>query len=76
VTVETRELRTLEDAVALLDEWQAAYRELERHCVLLDHAWRIKHRAAEFDAYELHLQLCHYWLAEATVRIANTEIVE
>ena len=36
MTQEIRELRTLEDAVALLDEWMVAYRDLRREFLRLE----------------------------------------
>jgi hypothetical protein len=37
--IEVRELRTLEQAVALLDEWISAYAELERAYARLHHRY-------------------------------------
>jgi hypothetical protein len=68
-----REIRTLEEALSLLDEWTGAYRELERHYILLDRAWTLKHDEVQMEMFRLHGQLCDYWLAEATERAANQE---
>jgi hypothetical protein len=75
VTIEMRELRTLEDAVALLDEWLEAYRELERQHVRLDHAWRKMCHERDMDNHALYAQLCDRWLAEAEAS-AVPEVVE
>ena len=63
----------LPEAVALLDEWIVAYRQLESQTTRLDLAWQYKVDAAERDAHRLYAQLCDYWLKEATERIANDE---
>ena len=48
-----RELRTLEEAVSLLDEWVSAYDELERQAMRLDRAWALKYRALEYEMHRL-----------------------
>ena len=48
-----RELRTLEEAVSLLDEWVSAYDELEREAMRLDRAWALKYRELEYEMHRL-----------------------
>ena len=48
-----RELKTLEEAVAMIDEWQDAYAKLECEVIRLDRAWALKYRALESEMHRL-----------------------
>ena len=69
-----RELRSIEDAIALIDEWRVAFHELERHCSQLDNAWWKKYYALDLERHRLQAEIYDQVLAEATVRIANEEL--
>ena len=55
---ELRTITTIEEALALIDEWTAYARELEGQLARLDHAWRLKHRAAEMEMHGVMAELC------------------
>ena len=50
---QTRELRTLDEAVSLIEEWEVAYQALESQCIRLDRAWVLKYRELETDYHRL-----------------------
>lgn len=53
-----RQITTIEEAVALLDEWIAYARSLEGQLARLDHAWRLEHRKAEMEMHRTFAELC------------------
>ena len=66
-----RELRSITDAVLLLDEWRVAHHALESHWIRAHHALVKKLGAVERENHRLFAELCEYRLAEATVAAAN-----
>ncbi len=68
-----RELKSLTDAVLLLDEWRVAYQALEAQCSREHHALVKKLGAVELENHRLFAEVCDYRLAEATVAAANAE---
>lgn len=68
-----RELKTLEEAVNLIDEWISAYRELEGDLARLDHAWWVKYRDLERQFHATSAELFDLIFEEATARLANAE---
>ena len=68
-----RELKTLTDAVLLLDEWRIAHYALGATHIREHHALCKKLDAAELENHRLYAQLCDYWLLEATAAAANAE---
>ena len=70
---ETRPVRTLEEALALLDEWMAAYLDLEGQCMRLDHAWRKQYDELDLERHRLQAIEYDLVLADATERLANAE---
>ena len=68
-----RELRTLDDAVSLLDEWQSAYRELEGQAIRLDHAWAEKYRELEYEMHRLQALEYNQFAERAAERLASLE---
>ena len=74
--VETRELRTLEEAVSLLDEWLAAYAELEGQAIRLDRAWSLRYRSLESELHRLQGLDNERFAEEAAERLAALEAPE
>ena len=69
---ELRTITTIEEALALIDEWTAYARELEGQLARLDHAWRLKHRAAEMEMHGVMAELCD--LIAATHPLAGSSV--
>lgn len=68
-----REVKSLDQAMALLDEWIAAYRELEGQVARLDYAWAVRYRELEYEHHRLQALEYDLVAETAAARIANSE---